>query len=229
MGSQSGQNDEKPVHKVKISSFYVSKYEITNKQFCDFLNQKGNQYEGNTMWIDLNGKWRTLKCRIYQKDSVFYVEKGYENYPVAFVSWYGAQAYCKWRGGRLPTEAEWEYLAKTGLTETQIYDSLNYYAVYKVDTLTGPQPVGSKKPDKNGIYDLFGNMAEWCYDWYLPEYYYFSPKKNPKGPDFGTMKVKRGGSWAENKNSIYPTNRKASNPNSNNITIGFRVVIPIKK
>ncbi len=220
-----GQYDEHPRHKVKIRSFYVSKYEITNKQFCEFLNQKGNRHEGNTLWIDLNGKWRNEKCRIYQKADSFYVEKGYEDYPVLFVSWWGARAYCKWRGGHLPTEAQWEYLAKTGFTNTMLKDSLSYYAVFYDNSGAKPNKVGTKLPDKNGLYDLFGNMSEWCTDWYSDTYYYVSPKRNPQGPLTGRMKVKRGGNWFSKKSVLYPTNRKASNPDLNNITIGFRCVI----
>ncbi len=79
-------------------------------------------------------------------------------------------------------------------------------------------------PNYYGVYDIYGNMSEWCSDWYNADYYKHSPKKNPQGNSTGQMKVKRGGSWYSKAENINPTNRKASNPNNNNITIGFRIV-----
>ncbi len=220
-------DDENPAHKVTIDDFYILKHEVTNAEFVHFLNEKGNKLEGNTVWIKLSGKWRHEKCRIYQKDSVFYVEKGYENYPVFFVSWWGAEAYAEWCGGRLPTEAEFEYIAKKSFDTIKLDSaSLSKYAVFKGNSGYSPAPVMSKQPVM-GIYDILGNMSEWCYDWYQNDYYAQSPKKNPKCTQTAKQKVKRGGSWASRYKSISPNNRKASNPNNNNITIGFRVVIPV--
>ncbi|MBN2894084.1 MAG: SUMF1/EgtB/PvdO family nonheme iron enzyme [Bacteroidales bacterium] len=227
MGSKN-QPDEIPIHKVKISDFYVLDHEVTNAEYVIFLNEKGNQHEGNTMWIDINGKWESENCKIYEKDSIFYVEKGFENYPVVFVSWWGANAYCKWIGGRLPTEAEWEYLAKLSLPYKEIsIDTLDKYAVYSESEHYKYYEIKSKEILPSGVYDLFGNLSEWCQDWYSPYYYKNSEKENPTGPEKGDQKVKRGGSWANKAKSITPSNRKASNPNNNSITIGFRVVIPI--
>ncbi len=226
MGSENGQPDERPVHRVRVSDFYVSRTEVTNAQFVKFLNAKGNQRQGNTEWIDLGGSWRGIKNPIYQKDGKFYVRKGYENYPVMFVSWWGAEAYCEWKGGRLPTEAEWEYLARMAFADSLSRDSL--FAVARVRENSGycPGPVAQKKPTPPGVYDLFGNMAEWCYDWYAADYYTRSPRRNPLGPENGQMKVIRGGSWANYAHSIRVSNRGALGPDNNNITVGFRVVIP---
>ncbi len=230
MGNDSSNYDERPAHKVKLSDFYVSKTEVTNAQFVKFLNEKGNQRQGNTMWIDLDGKWRTYHNPIYQEDGKFYVKPGYENYPVMFVSWWGAEAYCKWAGGRLPTEAEWEYLARLQFKNNSIApDTLEKYAVFKQNSGYHPNPVATKQPTKPEIYDLLGNMAEWCFDWYDDTYYSHAKHKNPLGPENGQMKVLRGGSWATPAKSIYPTNRRAAGPDNNNITIGFRVVIPTAK
>ncbi len=222
MGNNNSQIDEKPKHKVKINDFYISKYEITNNEYAVFLNEKGNQIEANSIWIFLDGNWRDEKCRIYQKDSTFFVEKGYENYPVCFVSWYGANAYCQWRGGRLPTEAEWEYVANS---QKKLQEKINEIAIYKENSGAKINKVGTKKPNILGVYDIYGNMSEWCSDWYSTDYYKESPRKNPKGAGIGQMKVKRGGSWYCNSKNISPTNRKASNPNKNNVTIGFRIAV----
>ncbi len=230
MGNNHGQYDERPLHKVRVSSFYVSKTEVTYGQFVKFLNAKGNQFQGNTKWLDLHAHWRNYHCPIYEKNGKFYVRKGFENYPVAFVSWWGAEAYCEWKGGRLPTEAEWEYLAKKAFNTDSIpKDTLAKYALFKGNSGYHPNPVATKKPTPPGIYDLFGNEAEWCYDWYDDTYYAKSPRRDPLGPPNGQMKVVRGGSWATLAKSISPSNRRAAGPDNNNITIGFRVVIPTKK
>ena len=229
MGSNQGQDDEKPIHKVIISDFYVSRTEVTNAQFVEFLNEKGNQLEGNTQWIDLNARWRKWKNPIYQQDGKFKVRKGFENYPVMFVSWWGAEAYCEWKGGRLPTEAEWEYLAKKIYGDSLDKEQVNEIAWVRENSGYQPKPVAQKQAALLGIYDLFGNMKEWCYDWYDMHYYSYSKKRNPLGPKNGQMKVIRGGSWENYLHSISITNRGALGPDNNNITVGFRVVIPTKK
>ncbi len=229
MGSTQGQADEQPVHKVRISDFYVSRTEVTNAQYVKFLNAKGNQRQGNTEWIDLGGSWRSYKNPIYEQNGKFFVRKGYENYPVSFVSWWGAEAYCEWKGGRLPTEAEWEYLAKKAFPDSLPLDTLLKVAVVRENSGYMPNPVAQKEPTWPGIYDLFGNMTEWCYDWYDADYYKRSKRKNPLGPENGQMKVIRGGSWETLARSVRVTNRAALGPDNNNITVGFRVVIPTAK
>lgn len=219
--------DEQPVHKVKINDFYILNHEVTNAEFCRFLNIFGNKFEGNAPWIQLTGRWRTYKCRIYENNGKFYVEKGYENYPVTFVSWWGAEKYAQWIGGRLPTEAEWEYIAsKIADTLTISSQNIQKYGWFKENSGYHLHRTKEKK-SLNGIYDFFGNLSEWCYDWYSPSYYAVSPKKNPLGPDKGRQKVLRGFNWAAYAKSFYITNRRAIIPDENNITIGFRVVIPL--
>lgn len=224
MGSKKSA-DEMPVHKVKVNSFYILNHEVTNAEFVRFLNIYGNKFEGNAPWIRLTGRWRKEKCHIYLKDSVFYVEKGYEDYPVTFVSWWGAEHYAEWIGGRLPTEAEWEYLANKMLQN--MTEDISSYAWFKENSGYTLHKIKTKKP-LMGIYDLFGNMSEWCYDWYSKDYYSKKIKNNPKGPKKGRQKVNRGLSWASEQKSFYISNRRAVIPAENNITIGFRVVIPTK-
>ncbi len=228
MGSNKSE-DEMPIHTVKINDFYVLNHEVTYGEFVRFLNLKGNRFEGHTVWLNLRGKWRNFRCPIYEKNKKFYVRKGYENYPAAFVSWYAAQHYAEWCGGRLPTEAEWEYLAKKS-TDTITYNeqTMTKYAVFKENSGFVPNKGRIKKP-LGKIYDLFGSLSEWCYDWYAIHYYSVSERRNPMGPKSGKQKVIRGGSWATKFSSIYPTNRRATVPGGNNITIGFRVVIPVSK
>jgi len=225
MGSNNKAAEDEKKHKVWISDFYISKYEVTNLEFVEFLNQNGNQVENNAFWILLNGEWRDERCRIYLKDSVYKVEKGYEYFPVLYVSWYGAAAYCKWRNGRLPTEAEWEYVAKGGKykKDNSLIDFENNI-VFAQNSDLKPNRIATKLPNILGVYDIYGNQAEWCSDWYWANYYNGSKFKNPKGKPNGQMKIYRGGSWYSQKNYISATDRKADNPANNNITIGFRIV-----
>lgn len=234
IGSKIGDDDEKGGKKIYINDFYISKFEVTNAQFCDFLNHKNPNASELMKYISLSGEFENLTCRIYQKDSLFHVEKGFGNYPVYFVSWFGAEAYCKFAGGRLPTEAEWEYVAKGG--KTSFFDKLfvryqfsgsnnpGELAWYRNNSKEKPHPVGQKKPNKLNVFDMCGNLAEWCSDWYLPDYYKHSSEKNPQGPEIGRLKVHRGGSWYNTPDMLRITNRRASKPLTENATIGFRFV-----
>ena len=103
-------DDEKPVHPVTISSFWMSKTEVTNAQFCLFLNERGNPSEGGATWIDLEDE----DCMIQKTGDRFIPKSNYWNYPVVEVTWYGAKTFAEWMDGRLPTEAEWEYAARAG-------------------------------------------------------------------------------------------------------------------
>jgi formylglycine-generating enzyme required for sulfatase activity len=218
------------IHKVTISDFYIMKTEVTNIQYVNFLKEKGNQFEGNTKWIDLSGTWRNEKCKIYEKDSIFYVENGFENYPVVFVSWWGANAYAKWLGGRLPTEAEWEYLANKCFSQNGLLtEILKNNAILKENSNYLYEKVKSKSCDLCEIYDLIGNLSEWCQDWYDINYYNYSPKKNPNGAEKGDQKAIRGYSWADEIEFVNIKTRFATNPNNTTITLGFRVVIEQNK
>jgi len=223
IGNKKGETDEKPAHKVKLSAFYISKYEITNAEFVVFLNSNGNKIENNSLWINTKGKWNNISCRITEKNNKFIIEKGFENYPVNFVSWYGASAYCKWKGGRLPTEAEWEYAANN------ITEDIDKYAWYKSNANRNLYAVGQKKPNKFGLYDMQGNQWEWCADWYRPDYYKKKEKKNPQCKEKADFKVIKGGSWANNKSMLRISNRNARKPNSNKVNIGFRIVYDNQK
>ena len=236
MGSSSGESDESPVHKVTLNSFSMSKYEITNKQYCAFLNEQGNESEGGVEWIDLEVSWNNEKCRIYERSGRFYVESGYEDHAVIYVSWYGARAYCTWlskkigKEVRLPTEAEWEYAARGGKkSRGYTYSGSNTVgevAWYGNNSRLEVHKVGGKSPNELGLYDMSGNVWEWCSDWYDEDYYSSSPSRNPKGPSLGDYKVLRGGSWrglasdcrVANRNSDYPDYRVSSR--------GFRVALP---
>ena len=207
MGSDE-EDDEKPVHKVKLSTFEISKYEVTNLQYAVFLNRYGSEkiktgdYEGQEMIYEHN--WGVWKNTITGK---WEAQKGYEYHPVVYVTWYGAYEYCKFYDMQLPSEAQLEYAARGGIVETRRGVSLQYAGSNNIDSVanysgTGinkTQPVGLLKPNQLGIYDMSGNVWEWCMDWYDKEFYQncfdLGIVTNPLNEDSSSFSVIRGGSW----------------------------------
>src|SRR6056297_3578954 len=204
MGCTGEQNDcdddEKPAHKVTVSDFYISKYEITNQQYADFMNEIGASSDGSyngTEYLDMDDS----DCEVDYSGGQFFPESGKENHPVIEVTWYGANAFCEHYGGRLPTEAEWEFAARGGV-ESRHGVSTKYAGSDNIDDVawydgncSSTQEVGTKSPNELGIYDMSGNVWEWCNDWYGSDYYSNSPQDNPQGPSSGSNRVLRGGSW----------------------------------
>ncbi|MCS7004414.1 MAG: formylglycine-generating enzyme family protein [Cytophagales bacterium] len=254
MGSQQpeGEDDEWPQHLVKVNSFYMGKYEVTNKEYAFFLNEMGNQTTLGFLWIDLNGEDHGDRCRIEYKNNEYVVQRGYENYPVAFVSWYGAVAYANWlskktgKNYRLPTEAEWEYAAGNGSKHTRFSwgdtkpqgknggnvadESAKKKFNWSVfigydDGYVFAAPVGRYHPNEFGLYDMTGNVWEWCSDWYQWDYYKISPYDNPKGAASGTSRVKRGASFHNAAMVCRVANRGSNPPNYTNHNLGFRLVL----
>lgn len=225
MGSNDSEadNDEQPVHRVYVDDFYIGKYEVTNAQFCKFLNEKGNQSEGGATWLDITDE----DCKIVKQSGRYVPVSGYENHPVIEVTWYGARAFCKWAGGRLPTEAEWEYAARGG-NKSRGYkysgsNNVDAVAWYWDNAGKKTHPVGQKQPNELGIYDMSGNVWEWCVDWYGGDYYRKSPYENPMGPSSGSGRVLRGGSWFNVDRDCRTANRVWYNPASTLYNNGFRV------
>lgn len=223
MGSNDGEQDEKPVHKVSVDDFKMDKYEVTNAQYCVFLNEKGNQTEGDVPWLDIdNGD-----CKIKKQGGRYIPLNGYANHPVIEVTWYGARVYADWADKRLPTEAEWEYAARGGrISKGFIFSGSNNVddvAVYNKNSNRKPNVVGTMQPNELGIFDLSGNVWEWCADWY-DNYYSKNPSENPKGFLNGQYRVLRGGSWKYNAHLTRVTNRHSKDPKTSDIICGFRCV-----
>ena len=223
MGSEDGDDDEKPAHQVRVSGFYMDRTEVTNKQY-DACVQAGKclpaHYDDSSAYIVWKGgKW---------KKGIVRQEFRGPRQPVVAVAWEQAKTYCRWRGGRLPTEAEWECACKMGQTMEYYWDcnSNNEYAWYSENSDNRTHPVGQKKPNNLGLYDMSGNVWEWCSDWYGKSYYQDSPSNNPQGPDSGDRRVLRGGAWNISKNRLRCTYRYRHDPDFRNDLLGFRCVRP---
>ena len=196
-----GSADERPVHDVKVSNFSISKYKVTNAQYVEFLNVYGTD---KVKKGEYKGQFMIHECGwgIIQDNEVWQPAPDFEDHPVVFVTWYGANEFCEYYGYRLPTEAEWEFAARGGLASKNFQYSGSNDPVqvawcwttsdnqHKTYTYTA----GLKDPNEIGLYDMSGNVWEWCADWYAQDYYQTSPEDNPSGPGTGEKRVARGGS-----------------------------------
>lgn len=228
MGCQNQQSscdaDEKPAHTVKLSGFSISKHEITNNQYCQMLNELGNPEQGGAKCLDLGDS------KIQKQGGRFVPQQGYENHPVSGVTWHGARAFCRWLSRktnqtyRLPREAEWEYAARGGQrSEGFVYSGSNKPLQVAWFSTNKTHPVGQKSPNELGIYDMSGNVAEWCYDRYDNDYYKNSPGTNPRNDSNGRSRVIRGGHWAKGASECRVANRTSLRPDYSYEIYGFRV------
>ncbi|MCK4346940.1 MAG: formylglycine-generating enzyme family protein [Bacteroidales bacterium] len=227
-------SDEKPLHTVNLDSFYISKYEITNSQFAQFMNDVNALPDGiynGVLYLDVND----YDCQIQYVNGKYIPKEGKENYPVIEVPWFGAEAFCNFYGGRLPTEAEWEFASRGGnQSKGYIYsgnDTLDkvgwyWYNSFNIEDIfleAATHEVGTKKPNELGIFDMSGNVWEWCSDWYDPTYYKENHRFNPTGPSKGTYRVARGGSWCYYAEYCRVTCRlKDGYPTGSGTGMGFR-------
>jgi len=226
-----GDSNELPVHTVYVDSFYIDKYEVTNEMYARFLNEIGrNEDEEGHQLLDINDS----DCLIEFVGGQYRPKAGYEKHPVIEVSWYGAMAYAKWAGKRLPTEAEWEKAARGGLVGKRYpwgdditHDMANYDGTGGRDRWDKTAPVGSFPPNGYGLYDMAGNVWEWCLDWYDGEYYSKSPRENPKGPELGESRVVRGGSWDYSPNYLRVADRYYYGPQGTSNSVGFRCALSV--
>lgn len=224
-GSQIGARDEKPRHKIIVDSFAIDIHPVTNEQFVRFLELMGNEKNA-----DNNDMIMLKESRIKRLGGKLMIESGYAKHPVVGVSWYGAEAYALWTGKRMPTEAEWEVAASMG-KEEKVYpfgstierSQANFFS-------SDTTPVMSYPPNENGIYDLAGNVYEWCEDWYGYNYYETSMHEpyNPKGPVQGVYRVLRGGCWKSLVEDMRCSHRHRNNPGTMTRTYGFRLAADVQ-
>lgn len=224
-GSDEGGRDERPRHKVKLESFALDVHPVTNEQFVRFLEMMGGEKDANN-----NDIINLRESRVRRHGGKLSIESGYSKHPVIGVTWYGAIAYAKWTGKRLPTEAEWEvatncceelmYTTGSGIERTQA----NFFSS---DTTA----VKSYPANKIGLYDMAGNVYEWCQDWYDYNYYEVTMQRpdNPKGPLQGVYRVLRGGCWKSLKDDLRCSHRHRNNPGIVNRTYGFRCAADVKE
>lgn len=217
-GSNSGARDEMPRHKIQLTAFALDVHPVTNEQFIRFLELMGGEKDAHN-----NDMIRLKESRIKRSAGKLMIESGYAKHPVVGVSWYGASAYAKWIGKRLPTEAEWEIAAsslKEGLYPTGDHIDKTMAHFFSSDTL----PVMSFQPTSLGLFDMAGNVYEWCLDWYDYNYYEASIQEplNPQGPTQGVYRVLRGGCWKSLKEDLRVAHRHRNNPGAINGAYGFR-------
>jgi formylglycine-generating enzyme required for sulfatase activity len=227
---------------VELDKFRIGKYEITNAEYIDFLNSiecnsNGDFNDpvfGNVPYINMSAPFVAIGHNgndFYFKGSPF---SNTTNCPVIEVTWYGAEAYCRWAGGRLPTEAEWEIAARgahAGINSgtynhswagTNSLNQLSDFAWYSENSENRTHPVGTKMPNELGIYDMSGNVWEWCYDYF--DYNFPAGVNNPFGGENGSSRVIRGGSWGYEAEYCIVSYRSNNNPTNGTIGLGFRIV-----
>ena len=223
-------DNEKPQHTVYVDVFYIDMYEVTNVEYKKFVDENPDWQKNNIRSPYHNGDYlRLWKGNDYPKDK--------DDHPVVYVSWYAAMAYAQWVGKRLPTEAEWEKAARGGLNNRKYPwgnfrnpSKANYGNYVKRST-----PVGSYSPNNYGLYDVSGNVWEWCLDAYDPNFYDAAPRENPFAgenltnitnnfTDIKTRRVLRGGAQSSKHNYIRVAHRGSGAPTGTSDNVGFRCV-----
>jgi len=213
-GTIAGGYDEQPVRSIHLDAYAIDKYEVTNHQYAAFVAATSHRKAGPPSRYAKNmARMRGV------------------NQPVVYVSWNDADAYCRWRGKRLPTEAEWEKAmrgsdARLWPWGNDVDPLASNWAVTK-DGYDVTAPVGSFKRDVSpfGVADGAGNVLEWVADWYGEDVYRDSAGANPKGPEFGTFKVLRGGGYTTSGTDVRVTSRSKMVPDFRDETIGFRCAV----
>ena len=210
MGSDSGQDNERPVHRVWIDAFLLAVFQVTNADYARFLDATS---------ITPPPFWEDPQFNIPEQ-------------PVVAVSWFEAKQYCDWltaatgKRFRLPTEAEWERAARGG-DENKLFPwgdaSPHSLPDYSKRWQKGPEPIGHYAPNGFGLYDICENVHEWCGDWYQADYYATSPERNPRGPESGSRRASRGGSWRHHIKVARCAARSSIPPEFRYADYGFRV------
>ena len=217
MGQSSSEaEDQKPMHFVYTSAYFIDKYEVSNAEYKKFIDATEH-----------------VKPK-YWEDELF----NQPDQPVIGVTWFDAMAYSRWKGRRLPTEAEWEKAARGNdgrlypwgekWTKGKKLYFVNVYGMEDRYEFTAPVNYYATGASPFGVFNMAGNVWEWCLDWYDKEYYRISPELDPEGPEAKQMKVLRGGSWINNIDGVQVTQRARNLPETQNNIYGFRTVLPLQ-
>ena len=221
MGSNSGDSDEKPVHTVTVNDFYISKYEVTQKEWKEVMGSNPSYFKGDNLPVE----------QVSWYDAVeFCNKKSRKEGLTPCYSGSGKSITCNFNanGYRLPTEAEWEYAARGG-NKSKGYkysgsNTIGDVAWYSSNSGNKTHQVGTKQANELGISDMSGNVWEWCWDWYDNDYYSSSPRNDPTGPSSGSYRVLRGGGWRNGGLSCRVANRISTYPGNGCNYSGFRIV-----
>jgi formylglycine-generating enzyme required for sulfatase activity len=231
------ESDEKTSHQVTLRDFYLGQYEVTVREFKAFIDatnyRTDAEKEGNSYIWD-GSKWEKKDGVNWRHDISGNLRSSSDyNHPLIHVSWNDAVAYCEWLAGktgkkyRLPTEAEWEYAARGGLQSKHYKyagsDELGDVAWYNENSGMKTHPVGGKRPNELGIYDMSGNVWEWCQDWYGD--YSSASQTNPSGASTGSYRVDRGSSWIDTARYCRVSAREGSAPARRYYGLGFRLAL----
>ncbi|MEO8680244.1 MAG: formylglycine-generating enzyme family protein [Vicinamibacterales bacterium] len=241
MGSDEGDDDERPSHTVHVDAFYVSTHSVTVEQYGEFTKETGH---GVPAVRDLPLVVTPAHEAVFRELAAPYVWRGGDppreraRHPVTLVTHGDATAYCRWLSGRigrlvrLPTEAEWERAARGGLN-AQRYpwgddvdaSRANFLPDPALKRHRGTRPVGCYPPNALELYDMSGNVWEWVADWYRADAYRNADDRNPRGPGSGTLRLVRGGSWVTHDvQQLRCAHRHKVPPDTYAYSIGFRVV-----
>jgi sulfatase modifying factor 1 len=210
MGSDTGQDVERPIHRVHVDAFSLAATQVTNAEYSLFLEE--TNHPAPPLFTDPNFND--------------------PEQPVVGVSWFDAVAYCEWltqttgKSFRLPTEAEWEYAARGGL-ESALFpwgdDLPQSRPRYAERWQNGPERVRQSPPNAFGLFEMCENVHEWCSDWFQPDYYSISPDDNPRGPESGERRSSRGGSWRHHIKISRCSARSSIPPEFKYADYGFRL------
>jgi formylglycine-generating enzyme required for sulfatase activity len=224
MGSKRGRAGESPVHRVRVDAFYIDQFEVTQQRYGELIRGNPSHFKGPDNPVE-QMSWAAAALYCNARSRAEGLEPCYREDTVE----------CKFsaNGYRLPTEAEWEYACRAGTdTEYGFGDKaakLGEYAWYADNSAQKTHPVGQKKPNPWGLYDMHGNVAEWCNDAYDPRYYQDSPDENPRGPEGDEAFVLRGGAWNSPADECRSAYRRGADPGFHAACfhgdyIGFRCV-----
>ena len=214
-GDGQAEDDERPGRMVFLDAYWIDRFEVTNSQYQACVNANGCSSPGASGSMTRGS---------------YYGNPSFANYPVIYVDWYQANAYCEWAGERLPSEAQWEKAARG--TDGRIYpwgneapnSSLANSKGAVGDTLSADSNPNGKSP--YGAYNMAGNVWEWVVDWHSASYYQSSPANNPTGPASGSHRVIRGGSWSFGDWNLRASNRGMDSSSGRYDNLGFRCILP---
>ncbi|PIE78353.1 MAG: hypothetical protein CSA15_08255 [Candidatus Delongbacteria bacterium] len=220
-----GESEELPVHDVTLNPFFIGKYEVTQALYEEVMGNNPSNFSGENRPVE----------KVIWYDAVEFCNKLSEIEGLdKCYSGTGEDIVCDFskNGYRLPTEAEWEYAARGGIHHTDNFrysgcheeSELEDYAWYKTNSNNQTHEVGTKQPNQLGIYDMSGNVWEWCNDWYSSSYYSSSPSNNPTGPNSSSYRVYRGGSWYNYAEYCRVASRYHADPTYGGSYRGFRLV-----